>query len=76
MKGLIIILILYFLVFVLCTSFKFFITVYKGNKKGDEETSSPKIYYIKNSTPKKRKPKTIKPDIVIKGSIIEKDKLE
>lgn len=75
MKGFIFILILYVFVFLWCSFFKYFITLYKKNKKGSDYNSAPKIYYVKNLTPKKQKPKTVKPDIVIKGSIIEKDKL-
>ena len=73
MLGIFLIFILYGLVLLLCATTKYLINNYLENKKGEEKVSTPKIYYINNTT--KSPPKKQKTDIAIKGRIIEKDQL-
>ena len=47
----------------------------KQNKKSGNNATQ-KIYYIENSTPKKRKAPKSNPKIALKGTIIEKDEFE
>ena len=76
MKGLFFIVLIYVCVLILTLLFKFLKDKFfasSQNNKG-EENSSPKIYYIKNYSERK-KPKTPKsPTIAIKGTIINKEK--
>ena len=71
MLGFIFIILLYVLVFICCGFFKYLYSSIFNKKNKSEEISAPKIYYIKNSTNKKPKPQ--KPNIAIKGRIIDKD---
>ena len=73
MLGIFFIFVLYAIVLITCTIFKYILNNYFRNKKGEENSSSPKIYYVNNTI--KSKPKKLKTDIAIKGRIIEKDKL-
>ena len=69
MSGLFYIFIIYLVSLALCCLVK---VVYQKVKKKEVENPTSKIYYITNKAPKRKK--TIKkPDIAIKGSIIDKD---
>lgn len=72
MKGLLFIIVIYAVVLLLCFLVKYLILLIKKNKRSGN-ISTPKIYYVENSTPKKRKVKAVKPTIALKGTIIEKD---
>ena len=70
MLGIFLIFILYGIVLIICSISKYLLNNYIENKKGEEKPSTPKIYYIKNSsTPKKPQ----KVDIAIKGRIVDKE---
>ncbi|MBO5852039.1 MAG: hypothetical protein J6R29_06885 [Clostridia bacterium] len=75
MLGLLFIFIIYAVVTILCFLTKYLISLLKKNKKSGNATTQ-KIYYVENSTPKKRKVKTANPKIAIKGTIVEKDYFE
>lgn len=68
MSGLLYIIIIYLVSILLCCLGKF---IYQKIKKKEVDNPTSKIYYITNKTKRKRTIK--KPDIAIKGSIIEKD---
>ena len=70
MLGLIFIIVTYAVVVGVC-----FLVKYIKDKIGAKsvtESATSKIYYVTNSHPKKRATTRKKPDIAIKGSIIEK----
>ena len=71
MLGIFLIFILYGIVLIICSISKYLLNNYIENKKGEEKPSTPKIYYINNTT--KSPPKKTKTDIAVKGRIIEKD---
>ena len=69
MSGLFYIFIIYLISISLCCLGKF---IYQKVKKKEVDNPTSKIYYITNKTPRRKR--TIKkPDIAIKGSIIDKD---
>lgn len=74
MKGLIFIILTYAIVISLCALIKYLKYKYFNGdvKKESEQPSASKIYYITNTSKRKKKPRQIKPDIAIKGSIIDK----
>ena len=75
MKGLLFVFVIYAVVTLVCFFIKYFIMLVKQNKKSGNNATQ-KIYYIENSTPKKRKSPKSNPKIALKGTIIEKDEFE
>ena len=75
MKGFIYLIFIYAFVFLLTTVIKFWLSKNKIKNRG-KTPSAPKIYYIENSYKPPKKPRDKNPSIAIKGSIIEKEKLD
>lgn len=74
MIGFTYILIMYLIVFTLCLFVKLFLN-YKKAIKNSGQTPTTKIYYVENNKSASKPLYNKKPNIAIKGSIIEKDDL-
>ena len=72
MLGFIFILLTYLVVLGSCFLVKKLTLKIKSGKQSKNSASTSKIYYVTNSTPKKKKKAHKKPDIAIKGNLIEK----
>ena len=60
--------------FMTATAYAYAMKIYRNKKVGTDAapTETSRIYYVKNSEPKKRKRVQKRPDIAIKGAVIEK----
>ncbi len=73
MIGLIYILLMYLFIFSICFFVKLFLNYKKAIKNSGQISPTTKIYYVENNKKINKSPYNKKPNIAIKGSIIEKE---